>query len=354
MLGTLMNISSVEHYDGEGGGGWLSKGTAAATINWILKDGLGQAGGIALVSLLGSRLDSQARFLRFHSTLLFLIGSLLEFSIPFTCNFSFLSDSHMFLLLASTANILKNVSWMVVSATRAHFMKNFALKGNLGDLTGKAASQMTLASLLGTGLGLAVLKAEGIVKGSNLLVAGCWVFSAIVGILATHKSCKFGLSRQLNPQRIFKIIETFSKNRTEIGPISRYIWTPEILASRDNFVVVKAEVLAGIRLNPSLNILIENSKDLNWIIPIDQIESNQFCISTSKEGIYNIWTLETASSSEKLISIIKAALNHFKLDEIDGREMIEAFRKQGWDVVNFSCKELDDKSRSLQLAIKDE
>ena len=346
MLGSLMNISSVD-------GDWLGKGTAAATINWILKDGLGQAGGIALVSLLGSRLDSQARFLRFHSTVLFLIGSLLEFSIPFVFAFklSFLSDSSMFLLLASTANILKNVSWMVVSATRAHFMKNFALKGNLGDLTGKAASQMTLASLIGTGLGLVVLKAEGIVEGRNLLVAGCWALSSVIGILSTHRSCKFGLSRQLNPQRIFKIIETFSKNRTEIGPISRYIWTPEILASREN-LVFKEEILVVIRLNPSLTILIENSKDLNWIVPIDEIESKQFCLSASNEGIYNIWTLETAKTSDKLISIIKAALNRFKLDEIDVKEVLEALKKQGWDVEHFSCKELDDNSRALKLAIK--
>ena len=164
MLGTLMNISG-----NDSDAGWLSNGTAAATINWILKDGLGQAGGIALVSLLGNRLDNQARFLRFHSTVLFLIGSLLEFSIPFVCNSSIASDpSSAFLIFASAANILKNVSWMVVSATRAHFMNNFALKDNLGDLTGKAASQMTLASLIGAGLGLAVLKGQEGVLGKNL------------------------------------------------------------------------------------------------------------------------------------------------------------------------------------------
>lgn len=348
-----MNISTDGSSSNDGGGGgWLSKGTAAATINWILKDGLGQAGGIALVSLLGSRLDSQARFLRFHSTVLFLIGSLLEFSIPFAFSLSsMISESNMFLLLASTANILKNVSWMVVSATRAHFMKNFALKGNMGDLTGKAASQMTLASLIGTGLGLAVIKSEGIVEERRLLVAGCWALSAFIGLFATFKSCKVGLSRQLNPQRIFKIIETFSRhnNICEKGQISRYIWTPEILASRENFVF-KDKKSVCINLNPSLNIL-KDTFSLNWIVPIDDIETKKFCLSESSKG-YTIWTLDTATTTDKLISIIKAALNHYNLEGIKEEEMLEALSKQGWDVEHFSCKELDDKSRALQLSMK--
>lgn len=352
MLGALMNISTDESISSDGGGGWLSKGTAAATINWILKDGLGQAGGIALVSLLGSRLDSQARFLRFHSTVLFLIGSLLEFSIPFAFSLSsMISDSNMFLLLASTANILKNVSWMVVSATRAHFMKNFALKGNLGDLTGKAASQMTLSSLIGTVLGLTVIKSEGIVEERRLLVAGCWALSAVIGLFATYKSCKVGLSRQLNPQRIFKIIETFSKHHKK-DKISRYIWTPEILASRENFVF-KDKKSVCIILNPPLSTIKEDdiTRNWNWIVPIDEIETKKFCLSSSIDG-YTIWTLDTATTKDKLISIIKAAIYHYKIEGIKDEELLEALCKQGWDVEHFSCKELDDKSRALQLSMK--
>lgn len=332
MLGTLMNISSVS----SDCGGWLSKGAAAATINWILKDGLGQAGGIALVSLLGSRLDSQARFLRFHSTVLFLIGSLLEFSIPFACTFS----SSAFLGLASIANVLKNVSWMVVSATRAHFMKNFAVKGNLGDLTGKAASQMTLASLIGTGLGLAVLKTTN----SWSVMAGSWVVSAAIGLIATHRSCKVGLSRQLSPKRIFKIIETLSKNQIE-KQISRYIWTPEIYASRENFLFGE-NVNFTLKLNSPLINLLKNPK---WIDSFDEIEQKKFCIAKFDDGIYHIWTLETASTDDKLTSIIKSAIDHFKLEKIDVKAVLEGIKKQGWDVEHFICKELDDKSRSLQI-----
>lgn len=345
MLGTLMNISS-EASD-QVSTGWLSQGTAAATINWILKDGLGQTGGIALITLLGSRLDSQARFLRFHATILFLIGSMLEFSIPIACNAFDYSNSSVFLILASAANVLKNVSWMVNSATRAHFMKNFALRGNLGDLTGKAASQMTLASLIGTGLGLLAIKGESF--GNSFWIPAVWCLSAVIGVLATHRSCKSAISRQLNPQRIFRIIETLQRSRPTTDTIvskhlARYVWTPEIVAEREKFIWPQLKTKA-MHLNEPLNILSQGHFD--WIVPVDQLESKKFCLAKHDTSFY-LWTLESATNSDKLNGVILATLNQNNL-EAAPEIVIEALSKQGWDVEHFSCKELDDKLGWLQL-----
>lgn len=336
-----MNISSEASV--------VSQGAAAATINWILKDGLGQAGGIALITLLGSRLDSQARFLRFHATILFLIGSLLEFSIPFACSSLNYSSSSVFLLLASAANVLKNVSWMVNSATRAHFMKHFALRGNLGDLTGKAASQMTLASLVGTGLGLLAIKGQFMVSG---LIPVIWSLSAVLGIFSTHRSCKSALSRQLNPQRIFEIIETLQRNKpaeSVKNVVSRYIWTPEIVAEREKFIWLKGSQthLHLLEINAPLSIL-SSSDRFEWIVPMDQLESKKYCLAKQGNSLY-LWTLENASNSDKLKGVIQAALNRSELHEIEAETVLEALRKQGWDVEHFSCKELDDKNKCLQL-----
>lgn len=347
MLGTLMTISSTEADSSSSS--WLSSGAASATINWILKDGLGQAGGIALVSLLGSRLDSQARLLRFHSTLLFLFGSLLEFSIPLACSQSPLSPSMTFLILASTANILKNVSWMVVSATRAHFMKHLALRGNLGDLTGKAASQMTLASLLGTAFGLTVLKSFN----SPIYLFATWFINALVSVYSTHRACKVAVSSQLNPQRIFKLIENFKIHRTtenssQISSISRYFWTPEIFASRENFIWPrKSEKLKNILFNEPLTLL---SNDFDWIVPLDQIETKKFSIARKDDSLY-IWTLESALPRDKISSIITAALAHYNLSteffEVDS--ILEALKRQGWDVEHFRFKPLDDKFKCVRI-----
>jgi hypothetical protein len=44
----------------------------------------------------------------------------------------------------------KNVSWLAISSTRAHMHKTFALRDNLGDITGKAGSQSTAGAVIGT------------------------------------------------------------------------------------------------------------------------------------------------------------------------------------------------------------
>lgn len=327
MLGTLLDISSHETTAN-------AKNSAAATINWILKDGLGQAGGIALVSLLGSRLDCQARSLRFYSTVLFVVGSFLEFSIPLVAN-QFVTSGTTFLVMASSANVLKNVSWMLVSATRAHFMKNFALKGNLGDLTGKAASQMTCASLIGTGLGLLVLKCF------PAAVTGSFFVSALVGLFSTFKSCKVGLSRQLTANRVFKLIETLSNNYSKEDEnknnISRYIWTPEIIAERENFLwetTNKPKIVFNAALNTDY-------PNMEWIASFEELETKRFTIAKSTRNnqiIYYVWFLESAGSADHLNSIVSIALNHYKLPSESVEIVVEAIKKQGWDTEHFNCK----------------
>lgn len=357
MLGTLMKMSSISITEtNTNNENWFNKGTASATINWILKDGLGQAGGIILISLLGNKLDSHARILRFHATILFVIGSLLEFLIP-CINSASEMGSFKFLLMAASGNVLKNVSWMMVSATRAHFMKNFALKDNLGDLTGKAGSQMTLASLIGTGLGLLSLKFQG-------WIFTTWLVSAIVSIVATHRSCRLALSVQLNPERISKIFEIFSKHQHQLVDyknISRYIWTPEIVGARENILIwpslkkngnlfgSRNELFLNIPLSEVFNESLSTEKlPIEWIIPIDQLEVKQFCLAKSKTKLF-LWTLDSATSKDKLIGIITAALNIFNIKDVKTEAFICALKQQGWDVDNFNCKELEELGRCLRL-----
>ena len=333
---------------------WLSQGTAAATINWILKDGLGQAGGIAVMAFLGTRLDSQARILRFRSSIFFLLGSIIELLIPLAYSVfpSFANSGWLFVALASSANVLKNVSWMLVSATRAHFMKNFALKDNLGDLTGKAASQMTLASLIGTGLGLLALKSEASLFNPTLLIGLAWTINAAVCLVATIKTCKTGLSRQLTTQRIFHLVKILAKhgcqNNAESPKISRYVWTPELVAERESLLwiqIMKNEP----KLNANISLINEK---MNWIVPLDELEDKKFCIARSDEdGLQYIWTLKGATSINLIEAIATAALDHFSLQQIAPKQVIEALKSKGWDLEAFPV----DEENGLQIeGIKDD
>ena len=58
-----------------------------------------------------------------------------------------------FLALASTANIGKNICFLLAAASRASINVRFARRNNMGDISGKAVSQFTTSSLLGMCLG---------------------------------------------------------------------------------------------------------------------------------------------------------------------------------------------------------
>lgn len=120
---------------------------AAAALNWVLKDGLGQAGGVAFAAFIGNRFDADPKRWRLVSALVLDSATFLEVCSP-------LFGPKLFLPVAAIANFLKNVSWLTASATRAGIHQALAIRGNLADVTAKAASQSIAASTLGTAIGI--------------------------------------------------------------------------------------------------------------------------------------------------------------------------------------------------------
>ncbi|KAF9985368.1 hypothetical protein BGZ65_011021 [Modicella reniformis] len=120
----------------------------AAALNWIIKDGLGQLGGVVYASFVSDKFDSEPKRFRFQSTVAMQGANVLELLAPLWPGY--------FLIIASISNIGKNMAWLASSATRAQMNKTFALRDNLGDITGKSGSQATAAGLVGTGLGVGI------------------------------------------------------------------------------------------------------------------------------------------------------------------------------------------------------
>jgi hypothetical protein len=81
------------------------------------------------------------------------VASFIELLTPFFPGY--------FLPLASVANVGKNISFLAASASRAAIHKTFAVHENLADITAKTGSQCILASMLGTGLGIATVTFVG-------------------------------------------------------------------------------------------------------------------------------------------------------------------------------------------------
>lgn len=306
----------------------FSKSAASATINWILKDGLGQAGGIALVALLGSKLDSHAKSLRFHSSLLLVVGSAFEFAVPWlTSEFGL----GAFLPVAAVANVAKNVSWMLMSATRAHFMRQMALKGNLGDLTGKAASQMTLATLIGTTAGLAVLKA-----GHWPVALGTWSIASIATLFTGFKSCRTAFSRQLNPARLLEIIKSKQRGGSIIGP--------EDLNAHESFLLPRK--LPFLHFNVPLTEVA--ATEMEWIWPLSDMAKNQFAIARVNGALF-LWTTQDATPHDRLRALI-CALSIGQCVNVTVEELSAA----GWDTDRFSFAPFEDANRALRVVKEEE
>ena len=118
----------------------------AAAANWIIKDGIGQLGAMLAAYFINTKYDSQPRQWRFLAGIFLDLGSLIECFTPFAPN--------LFLLIASTANVFKNIGWVSASASRAAIHKSFTNRENLADVTAKAASQSIFASIIGTAIGV--------------------------------------------------------------------------------------------------------------------------------------------------------------------------------------------------------
>ena len=116
----------------------------AATLNWIIKDGLGQLGGVLFASAVNNKFDAEPKRWRFIASVSLEFSSFLELLTPLA--------PHYFLPIAAVANIGKNISCLAASASRAAIHHSFAVSENLADVTAKAGSQTILCSTIGTGV----------------------------------------------------------------------------------------------------------------------------------------------------------------------------------------------------------
>ncbi|KAI9189519.1 hypothetical protein H9P43_000952 [Blastocladiella emersonii ATCC 22665] len=125
-------------------------GTAVA-VQWILKDGLGEVGKLVLIQQFASQFDSRLRTWKLAGEVASVLGvftSMLTAVAPSTA---------WFLPLASIGGALKSFYFTLWSTVHASFARQWAARANLADILAKDEAQLSVASMLGAGVGVALI-----------------------------------------------------------------------------------------------------------------------------------------------------------------------------------------------------
>ncbi|KAF5463884.1 hypothetical protein F2P56_014011 [Juglans regia] len=134
---------------------------SAAALNWVLKDGLGRLSRCIYTASLASAFDTNLKRVRFSTSVIFTLSIGVELLTP--------AFPQYFLLLASVANIAKQISLASYLATNTAVHRSFAIGDNLGEVSAKAQIQTVCFDNLG--LLLAALL-NMLLKNSPRLLAG--------------------------------------------------------------------------------------------------------------------------------------------------------------------------------------
>ncbi len=185
-------------------------GIMAGAFNWVMKDFVGQLGGVLFASQMGKTraFDTDPKRWRMVAAMALDGATLLEILSP-------LFPPLLVLPVASVANVGKNIGFLTASASRAALHQSVAITGNLGDVTAKAGSQSIMASLIGTSLGIGM---------SSLLAHDTYNFAlgfCVLGIV--HQGCNFLAVQSVplayfNRQRLYILLDHYIKDGMVMTP----------------------------------------------------------------------------------------------------------------------------------------
>ncbi|KAK5843661.1 protein root UVB sensitive 4 isoform X1 [Gossypium arboreum] len=214
--------------------------TSAAALNWVLKDGLGRLSRCIYTASLASAFDTNLKRVRFTTSMLFTFSIGVELLTPVF--------PHQFLLLASLANIAKQMSLACYMATSPPIHRSFAIADNLAEVSAKSQIQSVCFDNLGLMLA-AILNM--LLKNNQRLQTGLPfilypIFSAI-DLFGIYQGLKHVHLQTLTKDRLEIIIDSWIS--------SGYVPSPEEVSKDEeiNFMWSKGKEPLRIRigcLNP--------------------------------------------------------------------------------------------------------
>ncbi|KAM0058027.1 putative Root UVB sensitive family [Helianthus debilis subsp. tardiflorus] len=217
---------------------------SAAALNWVLKDGLGRLSRCIYTASLASAFDTNLKRVRFSTSVVFSLSIGVELMTP--------AFPQYFLLLASIANIAKQISLACYLATGTAVHRSFAVADNLGEVSAKAQIQTVCFD----NLGLMLAAALNVMLKNNQRLQACLpfvvypIFTAI-DLYGIYQSLKHVHLQTLTKDRLEMIIDTWIQ--------FRYVPSPAEVSKQEgiNFIPSKGRLKWPIRiggLNPKCQI----------------------------------------------------------------------------------------------------
>lgn len=266
--------------------------TASAALNWIIKDGFGQLGGVLYAGKTGNNFDVDPKYQKWISAV----------SINLACAIEILSPLYpgYFLLLASLGTFGKNISAISGSASRAAIHLNFTNSNNLADVTAKNTIQTTTACIFGTFIGTFC----GYYATSYTLGAGYFLGFSLIHLFSAYKGLKVIEMNSLNQQRLDIIIDEFLK----FGKIL----SVEEVAQKEIF------------WKPYINREIKVGTDKVFE---DFIKFDRFIVAKEPDCVHLVFE-EEANSVDMINGYIKA-VEIFKNCSVAG--LVDGLNEKGWN-----------------------
>ncbi|XP_028109970.1 LOW QUALITY PROTEIN: protein root UVB sensitive 4-like [Camellia sinensis] len=184
------------------GNGYSRSLPSAAALNWVLKDGLGRLSRCSYTASLASSFDTNLNRVRFSTSVLFSLSIGVELLTP--------AFPQYLLLVASIANIAKQISLACCLATGTAVHRSFAVADNLGEVSAKAQIQTVCFDSLGLMLAAAlnILFRNNLRLQASLPFVVYPIFSAI-DLIGIYQGLKHIHLQTLTKDRLEIIINTW-------------------------------------------------------------------------------------------------------------------------------------------------
>jgi glutamate N-acetyltransferase/amino-acid N-acetyltransferase len=371
----------------------------AAVLNWVLKDGLGRLGKLAVTAYYGDRIDADVKRFRcaplilsptaiavlslsremktlrcsFASSIVYNLSHALEIITP--------AFPSRFLMLATLANIGKSIGittgalnhhvasdspflTVIIPSTillplsgagnvcRAPIQMTFARNNNIGEIAARTSAQQVLADNLGLALSVSLMWAcrnRAVLQRTLPFIM--YPFLALIDLGGIHKELEHVNLRSLNKERAEMLTMSWLR--------SREVLTPAEVAKKENFLLPEPFHAANLPLKlMSLHEVVPNVEQLHLLLGLYKSKrevSGRYVLQSTQRG--QTLAQRIANSIQNIVQPSRNGYSgHLKLAvELDAPSesilvaMLQAEHLRHWQVKSRSVPPSDESMRCEEL-----